>query len=194
MTTNERHTIWTPAEESLLVTAFHAGIVPERMADALRKTPGSVRWKLNALGLHPGNPDATGPTSETDTLDAYRARKGDLAFKRAMLRAIASGAENSVPCIVRAKPGARYIPCVRAPSESGYRSSAALAAELGSQEPPREDTQRAGTSGHRGQISKRNRVPIRDGRHRTSRTRRTRLPVDRQANNAVPKRGNDDSA
>jgi hypothetical protein len=187
MTSSERHTVWTPAEESLLVTAFHAGIAPERMADALRKTPGSVRWKLNAFGLLPGNPDATGPTSETDTLDDYRARKGDLAFKRAMLKAIASGAEKSVPSIVRAKPGARYIPCVRAPSDSGYRSSAALAADLGERESPREDAQRAGTSDHPG-LSKPNRVPRCVGRNRTSQSQRAGLPVDRQANNALPKR------
>jgi hypothetical protein len=127
----ERHTVWTPAEETVLVTGIRAGLTPERMADALRKTPGSVRWKLNALGLQGGNPQATGATSQTVTWEDYRARQGDLAFKRAMLKAIASGAENAVPCVVRAKPGAHYIPCVPAPSDSGYRSSAALAAELG---------------------------------------------------------------
>ena len=103
----ECHTVWTPAEESMLVTGFRAGLTPERMADALRKTPCSVRWKLNALGLQSGNPEATGATSPTVTLENYRARQSDLAFKRAMLQAIASGAEKAVPCVVRAKPGAR---------------------------------------------------------------------------------------
>jgi hypothetical protein len=131
----ERHTAWTPAEEAMLVTAFQSGMSPERIADALRKTPGSISWKLKALGLRKGNPDATGPTLETVTLEDYRARQGDLAFKRAMLKAIASGAEKAVPCVVRAKRTTRYIPCVHPPSDSGYRSSAALAAELGSREP-----------------------------------------------------------
>jgi len=133
--TTERHTVWTPAEEALLTTAFHAGMPPERMAEALRKTPGSISWKLNALGLRKGNPDATGPAFDTMTLEDYRARQSDLAFKRAMLKAIAAGAEKAVPCVVRAKRTKRYIRCVHAPSDSGYRSSAALAAELGSREP-----------------------------------------------------------
>jgi len=131
----ERHAAWMPAEEAMLVTAFQAGMPPERIADALCKTPGSVSWKLKALGLRRGNPDATGPTLATITLEDYRARQGDLAFKRAMLNAIASGAEKAVPCVVRAKRTKRYIPCVHASSTSGYRSSAALAAELGSREP-----------------------------------------------------------
>ncbi|HEY2137904.1 MAG TPA: hypothetical protein VGH49_18610 [Xanthobacteraceae bacterium] len=133
----ERHTPWTAAEESMLVTGFHAGIAPEHMAQALRKTPGSVRWKLNGLGLLKGNTYATGPTSPTVTMEDYRNRLGDLAFKRAMLAAIASGAEKVVPCVVRAGPGAHYVRRVDAPSDIGYRSSAALAAELGSREPYR---------------------------------------------------------
>jgi hypothetical protein len=136
MTKTERHTVWTAAEEAMLVTAFESGMGPERMADALRKTPGSITWKLNALGLVKGNPDATGPSLDTATLEDYRARQSDLAFKRAMLKAIAAGTEKAVPCVVRAKRAKRYIPCVRAPSDSGYRSSAALAAELGSSETP----------------------------------------------------------
>jgi hypothetical protein len=131
----EHHTVWMPAEEAMLVTAFQAGMPLERIADALCKTRGSISWKLNALGLRKGNPDATGPTLETVTLEDYRARRSDLAFKRAMLKAIASGAEKAVPGVVRAKRTKRYIPCVHAPSDSGYRSSAALAAELGSREP-----------------------------------------------------------
>lgn len=119
----------------MLITAFQSGMPPERIADALRRTPGSISWKLNALGLRKGNPDATGPIVETVTLEEYRARQSDLAFKRAMLKAIASGAEKAVPCVVRAKRTTRYIPRVQAPSNSGYRSSAALAAELGSREP-----------------------------------------------------------
>jgi hypothetical protein len=133
-TNTERHTVWTPAEEAMLVSGFKAGLPPGRMADALHKTPGSISWKLNALGLLKGNPDATGPIVQTVTLEDYRARQSDLAFKRAMLEAIASGAEKATPCVVRAKRTTRYIPCVRPPSDSGYRSSAALAAELGSRE------------------------------------------------------------
>ncbi|MEA3023200.1 MAG: hypothetical protein QOK01_2052, partial [Alphaproteobacteria bacterium] len=99
----ERHTIWTPAEEAMLVSGVQSGMSLGRMADALRKTPGSITWKLNALGLLKGNPDATGPSLDTATLEDYRARQSDLAFKRAMLKAIAAGAEKAVPCVVRAK-------------------------------------------------------------------------------------------
>jgi hypothetical protein len=141
----ERHTVWTPAEEAMLISGFQAGMPPERIAEALCKTPGSISWKLNALGLRKGNPDATGPILETVTMEDYRARQSDLAFKRAMLNAIAAGAEKAVPCVVRAKRAKRYIPCIHAPSNSGYGSSAALAAELGSREaPPLGDAQREG--------------------------------------------------
>jgi len=140
----ERHTVWTPAEEAMLVSGVQSGMSLGRMADALRKTPGSITWKLNALGLPKGNPDATGPSLDTVTLEDYRARQSDLAFKRAMLKAIAAGTEKAVPCVVRARRAKRYIPCVRAPSDSGYRSNAALAVELGSSETPApEDGQRA---------------------------------------------------
>ena len=45
----ERHTVWTPAEEAMLVSGIQSGMSLGRMADALRKTPGSITWKLNAL-------------------------------------------------------------------------------------------------------------------------------------------------
>src|SRR4030081_4047618 len=128
----------------MLVSGVQSGMSLGRMADALRKTPGSITWKLNALGLLKGNPHATGPTLDTVTLEDYRARQSDLAFKRAMLKAIAAGAEKAVPCVVRAKRTTRYIPCVHAPSDSGYRSSAAIAVELGSRETPAPEARQHG--------------------------------------------------
>ena len=115
-TKTERHTVWTPAEEAMLVSGVQSGMSLGRMADALRKTPGSITWKLNALGLPKGNPDATGPSLDTVTLEDYRARQSDLAFKRAMLKAIAAGTEKAVPCVVRARrPSATFRVCAPPP-------------------------------------------------------------------------------
>ena len=129
---------WTQAQESMLVTGFHAGIRPEHMADALRKTPGSVRWKLNQLGLatQPCAPPGT-PKPQYDERDT-ESRRGDLAFKRAMLGAIRSGAERVRPGVIKSC-SARYIPRVTPTIDSGYRSSAGYTAELG--------TDNGGTSG-----------------------------------------------
>lgn len=121
---------WTIAEEAMLVTGFHAGIRPEHMAEALRKTPGSVRWKLNQLGLAtqpcapPGSPKPRYEERNTES------RRGDLAFKRAMLAAIKAGTENPVIGVVKST-SLRVIPRIPPSPAIQYRSSAALAVEMG---------------------------------------------------------------
>jgi len=121
---------WTQAEEAQLVDDFRAGIAPDDIASALRKTPGSVRWKLTQLGLEslPCAPPGT-PKPQYDEQQLTH-RRGDLAFKRAMLEAIRAGTERAEPVVFRSRVGhyvRRIIPAV----ESGYRSSAGYAADLG---------------------------------------------------------------
>lgn len=131
---------WTQAEESMLVSGFHAGIAPQRMADALRKTPGSVRWKLNQLGLVTmpcAPPGAAKPQYDEQALTV---RRGDLAFKRAMLGAIRAGAERVRPGVIKSR-AERYVRRIIPATESGYRSSAGYTADLG--------VDRGGTSGAR---------------------------------------------
>jgi hypothetical protein len=121
---------WTQAEEAMLVTGFHAGIAPRHMANVLRKTPGSVRWKLNQLGLTTlpcAPPGAAKPQYDEQRLEM---RRGDLAFKRAMLGAIKSGAERVRPGVIKSR-ATRYVRHVIPAIESGYRSSAGYTADLG---------------------------------------------------------------
>lgn len=121
---------WTLAEESMLVSAFRGGMKPEDIAEALRKTPGAVRWKLDRLGLAArGRGPAEAPKTQRNDRDLM-ARRGDLAFKRALLDAIMRGAERARPGVITCAT-TRYIPRVRPTVESGYRSSAGYAAEMG---------------------------------------------------------------
>ena len=123
---------WTAAEEAMLVAGFGAGMTPDRIADALRKTPGSVRWKLNRLGLVTlpcAPPGSAKPQYDEQDL-AHR--RGDLAFKRAMLMAIRAGTERAPPAVVRRR-ATHYVRRIIPVIESGYRSSAGLAADLGAE-------------------------------------------------------------
>jgi len=121
---------WTLAEESMLVTACCGGIRPERIAEALRKTPGSVRWKLNRLGLTARGcgPAAIHKIYRDD--QSIAVRRSDLAFQRAMLKAIKRSAERARPGVITSA-AARYIPRVMPMVESGYRSSAGYVADMG---------------------------------------------------------------
>jgi hypothetical protein len=123
---------WTLAEEALLICGFRAGIAPDEIARVLRKTPGSVRWKLNRLGLvaPPGAPRGKSRQQAPDDTQHRRDRRGDLAFKRAMLRAIRAGAERVEPRVIKSRV-ARYVRRVIPALESGYRSSAGQTADLG---------------------------------------------------------------
>lgn len=121
---------WTAARDAELARDFAAGIEAEVIAAALGCTPGSVRFRINKLGLAPaacGPPDATRPQQDDNTKD----RRGDLAFKRAMLAAIRTGAETVRAEVMRARGPAHWVRPLHGESIIGYRSSAALAAELG---------------------------------------------------------------
>jgi hypothetical protein len=134
---------WTQLDEAILVFGFQAGITPDRMAEALRKTPGSVRWKLNQLGLAklpcapPGTPKPQPQYDEQHRND----RRGDLAFKRAMLSAMSGGAERARLGVIRSC-AARYVRHIIPEVESGYRSSAGYTADMG--------VDRGGTNGSGG--------------------------------------------
>lgn len=121
---------WTQAEEAQLIEQFRAGVGPEDIAEALRKTPGSVRWKLTQLGL--GSLPCAPPGSPKPQYDEQQLahRRGDLAFKRAMLEAIRAGAERAEPVVFRSRVG-HYVRRVIPEVESGYRSSAGYTADMG---------------------------------------------------------------
>ncbi len=121
---------WTPARDADLARDFAAGIEPVVIAEALGCTPGSVRGRINKLGLAVaacGPPDDTRPRQDDNT----RGRRGDLAFKRAMLAAIHSGAETVRAEVVRGRAPTHWVRPLYGESILGYRSSAGLAAELG---------------------------------------------------------------
>jgi len=122
---------WTPAEESMLVVAFRAGASPECIARTVRKTPGSVRWKLNRLGL---TTLGCGPADEPKAHrhdQTLAARRGDRAFRRAMLAAIRRGAERIKAGTITGVAKQHYIPRVIPAIGCGYRSSAGYAADMG---------------------------------------------------------------
>ena len=122
---------WSAAQEARLIRGFHAGIGPDHMADALDKTPGSVRWKLTQLGLTSLPCAPPGSAKPQYDEQSIAARQGDLAFKRAMLDAIRTGSEHVRPVVMRSR-ASRYIRRVIPVSDSGYRSSAGYTADLGS--------------------------------------------------------------
>jgi hypothetical protein len=121
---------WTQAEETQLIGDFRAGREPDDIAVALSKTPGSVRWKLTQLGLGalPCAPPGT-PKPQYDEQHLEH-RRGDLAFKRAMLDAIRAGTEHAEPMVIRSR-FAHYVRRVIPALESGYRSSAGYTADMG---------------------------------------------------------------
>lgn len=121
---------WTAARDVELARAFAAGLEPDVIAEALGCTPGSVRFRINKLDLAAAAcapPDSTRPQQDDNTKD----RRGDLAFKRAMLAAIHSGAETVRAEVVRARAPKHWVRPLYGESIIGYRSSAGLAAELG---------------------------------------------------------------
>lgn len=121
---------WTQAEEAQLIDDFRSGIELNDIAVTLGKTPGSVRWKLTQLGLDalPCAPPGT-PKPQYDEQHLAH-RRGDLAFKRAMLAAIRAGTEHAEPVVIRSRVG-HYVRRVIPVLESGYRSSAGYTADMG---------------------------------------------------------------
>ncbi len=82
-----------------------------------------VRWRLDR-GLR-------GPAPKIDRNNhANASRRGDLAFQSALLKAIRCGAERVSPRVVKCTT-TRYIRRILPPTDSGYRSSAGYAADMG---------------------------------------------------------------
>lgn len=121
---------WTLAEETMLMAALRDGVSTENIARTLRKTPGSVRWKLNQLGLTRlgCGPAAIRKVHRDD--QTLAAQRSDRAFRRAMLDAIRRGVERAQPGTIKST-AKHYIPRVTPLIESGYRSSAGYTADMG---------------------------------------------------------------
>jgi hypothetical protein len=122
---------WTRDEEAALRAAHGQGGRPGEIAALLDRTPRSVRWKITKLGLASlpfGGPGAPKPQRETAATERAAARRGDRAFQRAMRNAIAAGTESPFVGVITT-PGAPFAR-IAPPPASGYRSSAAMCAEL----------------------------------------------------------------
>lgn len=122
--------VWTRGEVTRLVAAFRGGFKPEHIAQSLRKTPASVRRKLSQLRLtgHGCDPGVAPKRHRND--ERLALRRADLAFQSAMMKAIKDGAERARPGVNKSVT-ARYTPHVRPAIDSGYRSSAGYAADMG---------------------------------------------------------------
>jgi hypothetical protein len=126
MSQRDGENVYSAVEETMLAASFKGGMTDiDDLAEALGKTPGSIAWRLNKLGLLKISlrPTGTGNfrTYEYETLVRMQ---GDRRFKLAMLAAIKAGLEDPIIGVVRDR-SARYIPTVRPPSPVEYRSSAA---------------------------------------------------------------------
>ena len=123
MTAKGNGTIWRPAETALLVSLTESGVRRRAIAATLDRSIWSVRWKQSKLRL-------TAHDSQVQPATPRRLRQGDRAFIAAMTAAIASGAEIAVAGIVKT-PVSHYVRLRRPEVETGYRSSAAMAEEIG---------------------------------------------------------------
>lgn len=121
---------WTDARDAMLTMGFRAGDTPDDLAVVLACTPGSVRCRLNKLGLTViacAPPDGTRPQQDDNT----KMRRGDLAFQRAMLKAIRSGAEKACVGVVPERGRVHWVRPLHGDPINPYGSPGALAAELG---------------------------------------------------------------
>jgi hypothetical protein len=126
-------------EHNLVVSAFRAGIPVADIARRIGKKPGSVVWVLKKAGLK-----ANDRTQSVDSdgkhsggVDpAKSSRRGDLAFQRAMRRAIALGLEHPPMIGVFKDPRPLNAPQVfePVPHSSGCASPAQECAELESED------------------------------------------------------------
>lgn len=124
---------WTRDEEVALRAAHRDGAGPREIAALLGRTPKSVHGKLTALGLATlpaAEPDGHKRQREAAAAERAAARRGDRAFQRAMRKAIAAGTESAFVGVITT-PGAPFARPAPPPSGSGYRSSAAMCAEIG---------------------------------------------------------------
>jgi hypothetical protein len=85
---------WTLHDEATLFASHQQGLTPDEIAGLINKTPGSVRAKLTELGIA-SLPTCPPGMRKNQVSDREAARRSDLAFQRAMLTAIDSGAERA---------------------------------------------------------------------------------------------------
>jgi hypothetical protein len=87
---------YTLAQETVVISAFRNGVTVDVIAEVIGKTPTSVEKLLKKIGLKTNAREARednegAEPSETKVPEEFR--KGDLAFQKAMHRAIKRGLE-----------------------------------------------------------------------------------------------------
>jgi hypothetical protein len=125
----------SPAEHAAAIAAFKNGASVNAVAGLLGKTPGSVEWLLKKSGLKRNDHKKPKPHEAGDSIAAPAAqsfRKADLAFQKAMHRAIKAGLEK--PPMVGVYKDSRPLDVPRlfapAPHSSGCTSPASDCADL----------------------------------------------------------------
>jgi hypothetical protein len=125
----------SPAEQAAAIAAFKNGASVNAVAGLLGKTPGSVEWLLKKSGLKKNDHKKPLPNEAGDSIAAPAARsfrKADLAFQRAMHRAIKAGLEK--PPMIGVYKDKRPLDVPRlfapAPHSSGCTSPAGDCADL----------------------------------------------------------------
>jgi hypothetical protein len=125
----------SPADEAAALAAFKNGASVNAVAGLLGKSPGSIEWLLKKNGLKRNDHKKPGPGEAGDSIAAPAAqsfRKADLAFQKAMHRAIAAGLEK--PPMIGVFKDARPLDVPRlfapTPYSSGCTSPASDCADL----------------------------------------------------------------
>jgi hypothetical protein len=93
---NPKHRTCPPSEDAV-IAAFKDGATVAAIARSAGRTPRSIQWTLRKAGLRPNphkRPGATEPGDATAHDQATSFRDQDIAFQRALARAIASGDES----------------------------------------------------------------------------------------------------
>jgi hypothetical protein len=121
--------------ERAAIAAFKNGASVNRVAALIGRTPGSVEWLLKKNGLKRNDHRKPRPDEGGDAIAApasQSCRKADLAFQRAMRRAIKAGLEK--PPMIGIYKDDRPLDAPRlftpAPVSSGCTSPAADCADL----------------------------------------------------------------
>jgi hypothetical protein len=127
---------YTLAQETVVISAFRGGVTVDVIAEAVGKTPGSVEDLLARIGLRTKVTEKLDDNDEPELSQAAvaeRFRCDDLAFQKAMRRAIRRGLERP-PMIGTFKDDSlptHYHQClVPDPPYSGCSSPAQECAEL----------------------------------------------------------------
>jgi len=125
----------TATERPVVVAAFKDGVAVAAIAPRIGDTPGSLEWPLKKARLRRNNRKRPIRHEDGDTEHAHSAqslRKADLAFQRAMRRAVAQGREH--PPMIGIFKDARPLNDPRlfepVPHSSGCTSPALVCAEF----------------------------------------------------------------